>query len=75
MYLHTYLPIHSATFYSMLHVNNSLTIQVPCMYLAEQNSKHYLHLFFSNECNYAKNKSFTNGATSLLAGEIAAHLI
>ena len=26
MYLHTYLPIHSSTFYTTLHVNNSLTI-------------------------------------------------
>jgi len=75
MYLHTYLPIHSSTFYTMLHVNNSLTIHVQCMYLAVQNSTQYWHLFFSNEGNYAKNKSFTNGTTSLLAGESAVHLI
>jgi len=45
------------------------------MYLAVQNSTQYWHLFFSNEGNYAKNKSFTNGITSLLAGESAVHLI
>lgn len=75
MYLHTYLPIHSSTFYTMLPVNNSLTIHVQCMYLALQNSTQYWHLFFSNEGNHAKNKSFTNGTTSLLAGESAVHLI
>jgi len=45
------------------------------MFLALQNSTQYWYLFFSNEGNHAKNKSFTNGATSLLAGESAVHLI
>lgn len=75
MYLHTYLPIHSSTVYTMLPVNNSLIIHVQCMYLALQNSTQCWHLFFSNEGNNAKNKSFTNGTTSLLAGESTVYLI
>lgn len=65
----------SLELYTMLYVHNSLMItHVQCFYLAIQNSTQNWNLFFSNEGNYAKNRSFTDATTSLLAGESVVHL-